>query len=147
MNIYNKIQDEMNRTLSTAATAGLAILLLVGCSSAPATPATPAAKLPVALTTTEAPTPAPTATSSDAAYLSTMNAIDPAKGDALLVAMAHTRCGDLDLGTTVDELEAKRSRYELGRSYQQDRDHGGNRELLPAARRPTAECAMTTATG
>jgi hypothetical protein len=104
MNIYNKIQDEMNRTLSTAATAGLAILLLVGCSSAPATPA---AKLPVALTTTEAPTPAPTATSSDAAYLSTMNAIDPAKGDALLVAMAHTRCGDLDLGTTVDELEAK----------------------------------------
>jgi len=107
MNIYNKIQDEMNRTLSTAATAGLAILLLVGCSSAPATPATPAAKLPVALTTTEAPTPAPTATSSDAAYLSTMNAIDPAKGDALLVAMAHTRCGDLDLGTTVDELEAK----------------------------------------
>jgi len=43
MNIYNKIQDEMNRTLSTAATAGLAILLLVGCSSAPATPA---AKLP-----------------------------------------------------------------------------------------------------
>ena len=34
MNIYNKIQDEMNRTLSTAATAGLAILLLVGCSSA-----------------------------------------------------------------------------------------------------------------
>jgi len=104
MNIYNKIQDEMNRTLSTAATAGLAILPLVGCSSAPATPA---AKLPVALTTTEAPTPAPTATSSDAAYLSTMNAIDPAKGDALLVAMAHTRCGDLDLGTTVDELEAK----------------------------------------
>src|ERR1035437_5643195 len=104
MNIYNQIQDEMNLTLSTAATVGFVTLLLVGCSTAPPTPV---AKLPVALTTTEAPTPAPTATSSDAAYLSTMNAIDPAKGDALLVAMAHTRCGDLDLGTTVDELEAK----------------------------------------
>jgi len=72
----------------TALAAGV-VLALAGCSSAPA----PQAK----------PTVNP---STEAAYLTIMNAVWPGATDASVITLGHTVCQSLDLGKTPDQVAA-----------------------------------------